>query len=156
VESCRRTPVAGCIETKSGADGTYSLEVEGGATYWVWAFAEGCEVHAAVGATVKEVRAGGTVDFDASDAQDLQRTAGDPSRPETQRVQVLASLRGMPGGRSTAVVAAMIDLLRTSQSPQVRQDVIMHLHGCKDPALARVLADLLRSDPDENVRARAA
>ena len=86
----------------------------------------------------------------------LRASALDTRRTEAERVAALKGLRAVTGARTHEVVIAMVDLLRTSKDPKVREDVIKHLHGTKDPDLVQPMIEALLHDTDEEVRAKAA
>jgi HEAT repeat protein len=155
LRSMRPVPT-GCASAATDADGAFALTVGANDTYFVFAWADGCDMHVAAGSSVKDVRAGATVDFVASDQADVARTAVDPSASEGDRIAALRVLRGVRGGITPEVATSMIELLRTSSDASIRRDVIRNLHHCGDPGLKAALIDALHGDADEGVREQAA
>lgn len=95
------------------------------------------------------------------DLVELQQRATDPLASEEEKLQALRQLRHLRDpegreGRSPAVVDAMVELVRTSESPEVRADVWRQLSHVTEPAMRGPLLDSLAGDPDPEVREEAA
>lgn len=89
-------------------------------------------------------------------AESARRIAIDRSRTDSERVAALDVLRTIPDARTHEVVAAMLDVLRSSKDVAVRRGAIHGLHGTKDPALVEPLIDALERDEDAGMREVAA
>ena len=71
-------------------------------------------------------------------------------------MRALRYLRGVDGGRSPSVVAAMIHLAQTSQDPEVRADVWRQMSQAKDKQLVAPMLQAVQSDSHPKVREEAA
>lgn len=87
---------------------------------------------------------------------ETQLLATKPSATEKERLHALGMLRGVPGGRNTAVVAAMVRLAQTSQDAKTRADVWRQLSGAEDPQMVPALLIAVQNDVDSDVREEAA
>ncbi|MCB9891633.1 MAG: HEAT repeat domain-containing protein [Planctomycetes bacterium] len=93
---------------------------------------------------------------DAAEASKHQITAADANADVEQRMRALRHLRGIEGGRSPSVVAAMIHLAQTSQDPEVRADVWRQMSRAKDKQLVAPMMQAVQSDAHPKVREEAA
>ncbi len=85
-----------------------------------------------------------------------QAEALDPSLDTAKRLEALRDLRGTPGARSPAVVAAMIAMAQTSTDAAVRADVWRQMSGAKDVALVPAMLHAVLHDADPKPREEAA
>jgi hypothetical protein len=91
----------------------------------------------------------------AQEIEALKRKIADTSLTEDDRAAAVALLRGRRA-LDRAVAPAIAGLVRGSTSAVLRERVLRDLHGSKDPDFKQLFVDLLRSDPEESVRERAA
>lgn len=93
----------------------------------------------------------------AAEAKSLAATAADPAAHPETRVAALKKLRKVsPASREGAVTGSLVVLLRASDDPRLRAEVIRNLYGVRDQLLREELLYRLRADPDVDVRDEAA
>ena len=94
------------------------------------------------------------------DLLDLQSQATNALASEDEKLKALRALRGnqdeFGDARNRDVVLSMIDLVETSDDPEVRADVYRQLSGVTEPDLKRPLLNSLANDPNAEVREEAA
>ncbi len=77
-----------------------------------------------------------------------------PNASEADRLQALRILR-RNDERSPEVVASMIQMASTTESPRVRADIFRQMEGVEDPAFGQTLLQFAANDPNAMVREEA-
>lgn len=94
------------------------------------------------------------------DVLDYQSQATNALASEEEKIRALRALRGnqdeFGDARNRDVVLSMIDLVETSEDPDVRADIYRQLSGVTEPDLKRPLLYSLANDSSAEVREEAA